>query len=130
MGYFGILSNTKVFNNTLLEYVFAIFTTAIVFVIIPILWSLFKKYLTSIVGVTKPDMKELFVSQINKFNTKIFLIAAIYIGATTLNLPPNIFLVIKGILFALVGIQFAIILGPLIEPILKRFCKLQDTPII
>lgn len=125
LGYFGILSSTSFFNNTLLEYIFAILVAVVAFALLPIVWILFKKYLTGVVGAIKPDIKELLATQLNKFNLKIFLIAAIYVGAMTLNLPENIFTVFKGILFALVGIQFAIIVGPLLEPIIKSIPALN-----
>jgi small-conductance mechanosensitive channel len=75
--------------------------------------------------VAKPDIEELVKNQLGKFNLKIFLIAAIYFGALTLNLPANIFIAIKGVLFALVGIQIAIILGPLLEPLIKSIPALN-----
>lgn len=125
MGYFGFLNNTSVFNNTLLEYIFAVIAIMIAFAILPLLWILFSKYLNNIISAIKPDIKELLTIQLAKFNTKIFFIAAIYIGATTLNLPENIFLIIKGILLALIGIQIAIILGPLLDPIIRSIPALN-----
>lgn len=125
LGYFGVLSSTSFFNNNLLQYLFAVLVAAISFAVLPIIWILIKKYLTGIVNAVKPDIKELLAAQLNKFNLKIFLIAAMYIGACTLNLPENIFLVFKGILFALVGIQIAIIFGPLLEPLIKSIPSLN-----
>lgn len=125
LGYFGFLSNTSFLGNTLLEYIFAILTAVVAFAVLPIIWVLIKKYLTGAIGVVKPDIKELLVVQLNKFNLKIFFLAAIYIGAATLNLPENIFIVFKGVLFALVGIQIAIILGPLLEPLIKSIPALN-----
>lgn len=91
LGYFGFLSNTSFFANTLLEYTFAILTAVVTFAVLPIIWVMIKKYLVSVVGAVKPDIKELLVAQINKFNLKIFLLAAIYIGSLTLNLPEKYF---------------------------------------
>jgi small-conductance mechanosensitive channel len=125
MSHFSFLSNVSFFGNTLLEYIFAIAVALVAFAILPIVWIILKKYLVGVFGAVKPDIKELLKEQLNKFNSKIFLLAAIYIGACTLNLPENIFLVFKGILFALIGIQIAIILGPLLEPLIKSIPALN-----
>lgn len=125
MPYFSFLSQVQVFGNSLLQYIFAILVSIIAFIIIPIVWKIFTKYLSNFVATVKPDIKDLLATQLSKFNYKIFVIAAIYVGALTLNLPTNIFIAIKGVFLALVGIQIAIIIGPLLEPLIKSIPALN-----
>ena len=60
-----------------------------------------------------------------RFNKKIFLLIAIYFGMLSLNLPEYITLTMKSVVFALVAIQLAIIIGPLLEPLIKSIPTLN-----
>jgi small-conductance mechanosensitive channel len=119
LSYLGLLSNTNIFNNSLLSYLFALLVVVLAYVVLPLVWGRLTTYLVFVVNSAAPGSASLLKEQFGKFNRKVFLIIAVYIGAMTLNLPGIVMVTLKGVVFALIGVQVAIILGPLVEPLVR-----------
>jgi small-conductance mechanosensitive channel len=122
---FGFMNTFEIFHNTLMQYFFAFVVAFLVFIFLPVLWAWFAKYLSMATEKTMPDFSVLVKDQLKKINKKIFLIIAIYLGILTLTLPSYITLTLKGIVYALIGIQIAIIVGPLLEPLIRSIPTLN-----
>lgn len=122
---FGFMNTFEVFHNTLMQYFFAFMVAFLAFIFLPVIWRLFAKYLSAITEKTLPDFSVLVNDQLKKFNIKIFLIIALYFGILTLTLPGYITTTLKGIVYALIGIQIAIIVGPLLEPLIRSIPTLN-----
>jgi small-conductance mechanosensitive channel len=93
--------------------------------LLPIVWKIIAKNLGATFTKATPDFADLIKEQLKKFNHKIFLIIAIYLGLLTINMPSFVMVTLKGIVLLLIGIQIAIILSPLLEPIIKSLPGLK-----
>lgn len=121
----GFLNSTGFFGNTILQYSFALITIFLAYIFLPIFWAIVVRYFQTFTDTVLPSLSETIRAQLSKFNKKIFLIVAVYIGCLTINLPESFTSTLKGLVIALLAIQIAIIIAPLIEPLLKSIPALN-----
>lgn len=86
---------------------------------IPRIWARIVESIGVVTKRTELAFDDLLVEQLRKINPKIFLLLAILLGLSVLRLPGDSYQLAAGVVFALLALQFATILQPLIEPIIK-----------
>jgi hypothetical protein len=92
-------------GNSLEQYLLAALIFVVSYILLPIIWNRLVKYLVFAAENLLPSMKDLLDTQLQKFNKKIFLLIAVYLALFSLSIQADVLQTVKGIIFALVGVQ-------------------------
>jgi len=77
-------------NNTLLEWFIALGLAVIIFIFLEIVKSLFQNKLAKLAKKTKTDIDDLFVRVLKRTKFFFFLVSALFIAGSLLDLPKTI----------------------------------------
>jgi small-conductance mechanosensitive channel len=86
---------------------------------IPAIWLRVVASIEQAVKHTPITFDDLLVEQLKKINPRVFLLLALLLGLSTLVLPAGWYSLAAGAVFAVLAIQFAAILAPLVEPLIR-----------
>lgn len=113
------INTISLYENSVGRIVLAVVLGLIGYFFIPRIWARIVESIGVVARRTELAFDDLLVEQLRKINPKIFLLLAILLGLSVLRLPGDSYQLAAGVVFGLLTLQFATILQPLIEPIIK-----------
>lgn len=113
------INTISLYENSVGRIVLAVVLGLIGYFFIPRIWARIVESVGVVARRTELAFDDLLVEQLRKINPKIFLLLAILLGLSVLRLPGDSYQLAAGVVFALLALQFATILQPLIEPVIK-----------
>jgi small-conductance mechanosensitive channel len=116
---FNTLNIVSIAGNSLTRILGAGLLTWVGYYAIPAIWLRIVASIEQAVKHTPITFDDLLVEQLKKINPRVFLLLALLLGLSTLVLPAGWYSLAAGAVFAVLAIQFAAILAPLVEPLIR-----------
>jgi small-conductance mechanosensitive channel len=116
---------TEIFGNTILKYILAVLIFFFARIFLPVVWNLILNKLGKLTEHTSITFDDLLISQLRKINSKLFWLAALFLGLSILNLPYNIVSILGGLVLAAFSMQIAVLLSPVVDPVVKSIPPLN-----
>lgn len=124
---FNTLNVVSIAGNSLTRILSAILLAGVGYVAFPFLWRRVVQSVETAVKHTPITFDDLLVEQLKKIHPRVFVLLALVLGASVLVLPAGWYSTLLGAVIAVLAIQFAAVLQPLVEPLI-RSVPLLDTP--
>jgi hypothetical protein len=113
------INTVSLYENSVGRILVALVLGVIGYFVIPKIWNRIVASIGLVAQRSALTFDDLLVVQLRKINPKIFSLLAILLGLSVLHLPGNTYELAAGVVSAVLALQFATLLQPLIEPIVK-----------